>query len=1148
MKFLRQGIALAVAGAGLAAIPAMQVQAQAAEPSLVQQMKNQAQGATSVSDESATGRVGFIRVSAGGDLMPARDGASTSAAADKASAYLDKYAAGFGAGPGELEQAGVVKDSSGWTVTYTQDYNGVPVFGSTLRAHVDKQGDLTAVNGYAAPGLSLSTTPRLDAVAAAERAVGTVRQDPPGHEDERADTTGIEAAKNDLVVYRTGATKGVVGKASLAYVVEVSNGANIRDMVFIDAQTGKMLNRYSMVHDALDRELYEATGTPAAPVLTKVWKEGDPFPGTLNQDQQNEVDGTGDAYWFFKNGFNRDSYDNAGHKMVTVNNDPRIRCPNANWNGATTNYCSGVSSDDVVAHEWGHAYTEYTHDLIYQYQSGALNESYSDIWGETVDLINGKQDAGEGDLTAKRPDGQCSKYTRSDISMVINSPAGAAGPCTAVAAAFGPVFDQAGVTSDIVVAVDPVEPAVPGPPAVPAGTANDGCSAYTNASAVAGKFAYVDRGGCSFGIKADRAAAAGATGIIVGDNAPGRAPISMSGSANIYGAMVTQSNGARIKTAGTVNATIKDAETDPKADSYRWLIGEKSTAFGGAIRDMWNPTCYGDPGKVSDAEYFCGTADGGGVHSNSGVPNHGYSLLVDGGSYNGQSVSGIGLDKAAAIYFRAMTQYQTPTSDFVDHADSLAASCTDLIGQPINQLTIARNATPTPATPITAADCTQVAAMSAAVELRVDPTDQCGYKPLFDKNTPALCGPGFKENTVWSEDFEDGLAGWTASQEIVFAGGIGAEWKASSTAPGNHPGGVAFGPAPDKGTCSSGAGDFSSRDSITGPVIELPASDKLPRMSFDQYVATENGYDGGNLKVSVNGSEFTALPAASYTFNAPVTLTGSATNTSPLAGEPGFTGTDGGKLNGSWGTSHVELSRAGVKPGDLVQFRFDIGRDGCGGLDGWYVDNVKLVTCKIKAKVSAAHLPEPSTFGQASSVKVTVDRDGTVGAAPTGSVTLTKADGTAVGSGTLANGSAMIALPADLAVGVYTMKANYSGNDTIAPETGTVTVTVKSGPGTPPTSVGSSTHLKVKPRHPTYTQNIKGVAKVMADNGSDVTGKVKFLLDGKKVRVISLDNGRAVIKIKKDLKIGKHKLVAVYTGSDTIRRSRDKVPFEVRRR
>ena len=183
-----------------------------------------------------------------------------------------------------------------------------------------------------------------------------------------------------------GATRGEAGEAVLAYQVEVTNDDNIRDAVFIDAQTGKALNRWSMVHDALDRELYEATGTRTAPVLTRVWKEGDAFPGTLNADQRNLVNSAGESYWLYKNTFGRDSYDGAGAKMRTVNNDPRISCPNANWNGVTTNYCNGVTSDDVVSHEWGHAYTEYTSGLIYQYQSGALNESYSDVWGETLDL------------------------------------------------------------------------------------------------------------------------------------------------------------------------------------------------------------------------------------------------------------------------------------------------------------------------------------------------------------------------------------------------------------------------------------------------------------------------------------------------------------------------------------------------------------------------------------------------------------------------------------------------------------------------------------------------------------------------------------------------------------------------------------------
>ena len=35
----------------------------------------------------------------------------------------------------------------------------------------------------------------------------------------------------------------------------------------------------------------------------------------------------------------------------------------------------------------------------------------------------------------------------------------------------------------------------------------------------------------------------------------------------------------------------------------------------------------------------------------------------------------------------------------------------------------------------------------------------------------------------------------------------------------------------------------------------------------------------------------------------------------------------------------------GVAGGDEVEFRFDIGRDGCGGNDGWYVDNIEVTTC-----------------------------------------------------------------------------------------------------------------------------------------------------------------------------------------------------------
>ena len=254
-----------------------------------------------------------------------------------------------------------------------------------------------------------------------------------------------------------------------------------------------------------------------------------------------------------------------------------------------------------------------------------------------------------------------------------------------------------------------------------------------------------------------------------------------------------------------------------RVDSFRWLLSEKSSAFGGAIRDMWNPTCHGDPGKVSDAEYKCGTDDAGGVHSNSGVPNHAYALAVDGGAYNGQTVTGMGLDKASNLWWRAQSAYLTPTSDFTDLADGLEASCVDLTGKPINKVTLGDDDVQ-PASPITAADCADLAKVIAATELRKEPV-QCDFQPLLDPKAPSLCGDGFTSEVRWAEDFEDGLAGWTPSDEVVFTGGIHEPWQ--SQAVSNHPGKVAFGPAPDEGQCVNGAGDFSSRDSIASPVIAV---------------------------------------------------------------------------------------------------------------------------------------------------------------------------------------------------------------------------------------------------------------------------------------------------------------------------------------
>jgi Zn-dependent metalloprotease len=1055
MKILRQGLGLALLGAGLAVLPTLPVAASsqpAAAPdrSLVQQMRREADGGVRVSNATATGRVGFIRARGGAsDLFPDFSGDTTATAARKAAAYLDRFGAAFGADRGRLEQTSVTQDRYGRTVSFVQKYRGVEVFGSMLRAHFDLAGDLTAVNGYAAPGLDLSVKPRLSAAAAGEKAVRMVHADPALAEDGTpVDTSGIEAAETDLAVYRLGATRGQPGEAVLAYVVEVTNERNVRDMVFVDANTGKVVNRYSRMTHALDRVLIEANGSTNPNEFQVVWREDDPLPDSLNPAQLDLVNGTGETYWLFRNAFGRDSYDGAGAQMVTVNNDGRIACPNAGWTGATTSYCTGVTSDDTVAHEWAHAYTEYTSALVYQYQAGALNESFSDVWGETVDILNERYNETPD---TPRTEGACSAFSRGVPVVAITAPASIARTCPAGSTTFGPAITDEGLPGSVAVATDAGDQAGP--------SSTDGCTAITNPTAVTGKVALIDRGTCPVVIKIKNAQAAGAIAVIIGntDNSTptfaGEDPTVTIPTAVIgldnRNAIVSTLAGGQV-----VQVDIRNRDVD-RDSSYRWLSGEGDPAFGGAVRDMWTPTCYGDPGKVSDAEYACdpNLEDAGGVHQNSGIPNHAFALLVDGGTFNGVTVAQIGLHKAAAIWWRTQTDYLTPVSGFVAAADGLEASCADLVGQPINELTLAPEATPVPADAITTDDCAAVTAALAAVEMRQEPV-QCNFQPLLAKNPPSVCGPGFSTRVVWRERFEDGLAGWAKQQKLaainlgeggIYEGGFGAPWVAGGSAPGNHPGGVAFGPAPQEGQCSGdGETDFSSRDSIISPTVKLPVGAKAPRLTFHHYVATERGFDGGNVKVRINGGRFKVVPATAYLFNAPGRLaTLAEANTNPIRGEDAFTGTDRGVFTGSWGQSQVDLRKVGAGARDRVRLRFDIGRDGCTGVDGWYVDNITISSCENAAVTSSqtsAKAPKRVRFGKDFKVRVTVDRTG--GGAATSKVKLTEGQLRLGTAGVRRNGVAVIEVERNLAVGRHQLVATYPGDRRTRPSKDRITVRV----------------------------------------------------------------------------------------------------------
>lgn len=1141
MKKLSRGCALTLIGSTMAVIPlSVPLAADAApDPSLVQKMRAHAQGGTQISQDSASGRLGLVRAKAGGDLMPTpalgrRDDAVAAARA-KARAWLDAYAPTFGARPAELSQSKIVTDRYGVTLTYAQTYRGLPVFGAMVKANVDNDGDLTAVSGFTAPDLALETGTRHSAAEAGDRAVALVtRKAPTGADGRAGSTAGLKATAVTKSVYRIGSTRGTAGRNIVAFTTIVTNGKNIRDLVILDANSLKAVNRWSMVNENLDRDL--STYNDATQAVDHVWTEGDDTSG-LAQDQKNMLASTAETYALFKNTFGRDSYDGAGAQMRLLHNSPE-GCPNASWNGLYTQYCDGVEDDDTVAHEWGHAYTEYTAGLVYQWQSGALNESYSDVWGETVDLLNNREDETEGDLTTKRPDGLCSSHTRGGLTATIDAPAAVAGACEgAFAANFGPQFSTTGTTGTVVVATDADTDG-----SGTADTTTDGCDPIDNAAAVVGKWAYVDRGTCAFADKLQHVVDAGAAGIVVGNTGPGG--LNLTGNwPDLYGVMVSQNDGTRIKNAGAPVTLTVTEQPRQSADSYRWLLSEGSTAFGGAIRDMWNPTCYGDPGKVTDAEYKCSADDQGGVHGNSGVPNHAYALLVDGGSYNGQTVTGLGLDKAAALYYRSLTAYLTATSDFVDQADALEASCADLSAASapqLKKLTLEPGATAPDAGKVTAADCAQVAAVNTAVEFRTSPASTCEWQPMFEQNAPSSCGEGFDTVDVWSEDFNDGLAGWTKDSDIVYSGGLHTPWAASNNAPDHHAGGVAYGPAPEQGTCSEGAGDYSSVDWLISPPVAIPSGGASPRLRFDHYVATEVGYDGGVVQYRANGGEWTTVPADAYTFNAPQGLElgedDGGDNTNPLAGQDGFTGTDPGAARSTWGTSIIDLASAGLPATGTVEFRFGIGRDGCGGIDGWYLDNVTFEVCEVATTVTASVAPASPRIGQPATVTATVKRAGE-GLQPRGTVQLRDATGTVLATAETASGTPVtLAVPRVAGPGgtqkwavVYLGNGRYSGSKTVLE----VKVVDPNAP------VSSKLALKVKPGTVKKGKAFKLTAKVSA--AKPASGRVTFTLDGKKLGTAPLRSGVATFTVRagasKKLKVGKHTAKATFAGSRTVKAS-----------
>jgi len=324
----------------------------------------------------------------------------------------------------ELTLARAARDMLGRThFVFEQRWRGIPVWPAEVNVHLDREGNVDLLDGAFAPTpRKVADHPTIDA----EHAVAIARD---GWVD-------AFVSVPELVVYAP-----VDRFPRLAWRMSVSRAIDDREIVLVDALDGTRLASWNRIESAAEpgsgQDLDGTTRT------LSVWKDGSTYylidtskpmwsssygsPLTYRtrgsiviDDAQNQPptsnittiptlyyvtsgsssswlpsDAVSAAWWFsetydyYAEHHGRNSFDDAGRSIRGV-----VRLGqgyyNAFWDEDSSTMYFGdaepfAGSLDVIAHEYTHAVTTATANLIYRDQSGALNEAISDIFGEMAE-------------------------------------------------------------------------------------------------------------------------------------------------------------------------------------------------------------------------------------------------------------------------------------------------------------------------------------------------------------------------------------------------------------------------------------------------------------------------------------------------------------------------------------------------------------------------------------------------------------------------------------------------------------------------------------------------------------------------------------------------------------------------------------------
>jgi Zn-dependent metalloprotease len=279
-------------------------------------------------------------------------------------------------GSEDFEAIGTTKDELGQTHIRLQErLRGLPVVGAQYIVHTDAAGNVIAMNGRVAADRNLARNPTIDGWSAIERAAA-----------QAGIVNGAFGDKPSLVY-----VVNERSNAHLAWTTTVSHndGQEKLDVLYADATNGDLVLIDSIIQHARNRRTYNANNGTSLPG-TLILQETSGTTSDVTIQKAHEYAGT--TYDYYSAIHARDSYNNAG---ATLNSTTHYSSSynNAFWNGSQMVYGDGDGSTfgpfaralDVVSHELTHAVTDYSADLVYSYESGALNEATSDILGAAAE-------------------------------------------------------------------------------------------------------------------------------------------------------------------------------------------------------------------------------------------------------------------------------------------------------------------------------------------------------------------------------------------------------------------------------------------------------------------------------------------------------------------------------------------------------------------------------------------------------------------------------------------------------------------------------------------------------------------------------------------------------------------------------------------